>query len=82
MGRTLAPPQGAAGVRSEGLRQAPLGAAPWSARAGIDQARVSALRAAVEHASPAEDAPGPWTGPDLPDEREGIEDRMRLLGYL
>lgn len=49
---------------------------------GIDPERLTALRAAVERAAPSDEDQRPWTGSDLPDEREGIEDRMRLLGYL
>jgi arylsulfatase A-like enzyme len=50
--------------------------------AALDGARLGALRAALDHAAPSEGDPRQWAGPDLPDEREGIEDRMRLLGYL
>lgn len=44
--------------------------------------RVGRLRAAVDRAAPAAAPSHLWTGVDLPDDREGIEDRMRLLGYL
>jgi arylsulfatase A-like enzyme len=50
--------------------------------AGIEPARLAALRAGVDRAAPSDADPRHWTGPDLPDERDGIEDRMRLLGYL
>jgi arylsulfatase A-like enzyme len=68
------------------LVQDPLEAAPTrlGATAGHahDAARVARLRTAVEAAAPSAAQPRPWTGVDLPDDREGIEDRMRLLGYL
>ncbi len=50
--------------------------------ASPDSGRLKGLRAAVDRAAPTGDEARAWSGPDLPDDRADIEDRMRFLGYL